>query len=458
MPLLDLKTKLKDLKFGTLAPYIQKDINNPGLPSAGQIQARGEDLERMAKMLADRPGIEFTTKQIALEASKAERLSDVFNKNTLINPGLRIANILAQVPVNRTGTHFLALGGGPLTNYYTRNANASAEALLGNTVKVSRGSVIRYSSSDLASRNYSLDLMTQTLATGEVKSRLKKVELGVKTSLVDTRSRDAVNLLDVGMKDTTDSLLNVSFSILGKPDTTMNTFRGYVQSISDNYQANWQGVNYVGRMEQFFTYTGFTRTFNFQLVIPIFSDVEQPRVFNKINSLVSYTAPTYVNNLPQGSIVYMTMGNYLRTAGIINSVGITVVNDVPWSHSTPDAYGNGEARLLPQVITANIQFTPIHSKAPELHVSPFNTSTPNGPYINQGTSKVNTTVDTAGKIDIAPIDDTGFEEVDLLEEFRPLLQQLDFGALFRGRTSRLGGPTSVIEVGEGFFGNDGTYI
>ena len=460
MPLLDLKTKLKDLKFGTLAPYIQKDINNPGVPSSNQIQARAQDLERLVKMFGDKPGIEFATKQVVLEASKADRLVDIFNKNTVVNPGLRIANILAQVPVNRTGTHFLALGGGPLTNYYTLNNNAASEALAGKTVRVPKTSRLTNKPSELGKPERFNTILTRTQASAQAKNN-KKVVLGVKTDLVDTRSTDSVNLLDVGGTLKDDLLMGVTFNVFGKT-ATMNTFRGFVQTISDSYTGNWQSVNYVGRMEQFFTYTGFTRTFNFQLVIPIFSAAEQPRVFNKINSLVSYTAPTYVNNLPQGTIVYMTMGNYLRTAGIVNSVSITVANDVPWSYSQKSAYGDNKARLLPQVITANIQFTPIHSTVPQLFTSPFSKATPDGQYINQGSKVVDR--DFAREETLAALGDMEalqLDEIDLLQgELVPLIDKLtsaisteaeDFAALFARRSSRLGGLTPSIEVGEGFF-------
>ena len=443
MPLLDLKTKLKDLKFGTLAPYIQKDINNPGIPSSNQIQARAQDLERLVKMFGDKPGIEFTTKQVILEASKADRLVDIFNKNTIINPGLRIANILAQVPVNRTGTHFLALGGGPLTNYYTLNNNAASEALAGRTVRVTKTSRLTNKSSELDFPGRT-KLIVNTISLKD-QAVNKQIKLPVKPALVDTRSKDSINLLDVGKISNEDTGLAVTFNSVGSTDSLL-TFRGFVQNISDNFNANWQGANYVGRMEQFFTYTGFTRTFSFQLVIPIFSAAEQPTVYNKVNSLVSYTAPKYVNNLPQGNIVFMTLGNYLRTYGLMNSVNITVANDVPWSYSNNGAYSrevldpNGR-RILPQVLTANIQFTPIHSTVPQVYTTPFSKSSPNMPYINQGITKKDTLKDDILEA-YKPIE---LEEVDLLDEFKPLLSDavaqvtdkfLDFGSLFKNTSKQ----------------------
>jgi hypothetical protein len=41
---------------------------------------------------------------------------------------------------------------------------------------------------------------------------------------------------------------------------TFMHFRAFLGPISDSYNANWNGFNYLGRGEQFYTYGGFTRT------------------------------------------------------------------------------------------------------------------------------------------------------------------------------------------------------
>ena len=112
MPLINLQTTLKDLRYDSVAPYIQKNIDNPGTPSSNPVQARVEDLVRISKYLVDKGGV-FVAKQAMLEASKANNLRDVFTLGTVANPALRIGNMLAHIPVNGTGTHFLDIGGGP---------------------------------------------------------------------------------------------------------------------------------------------------------------------------------------------------------------------------------------------------------------------------------------------------------------------------------------------------------
>lgn len=422
MPLLDLKTNLKSLSFNSTAPYIQKDINNPGTPSSNPAQARIEDSLRISKFLLDAGGT-FAAKQAMLEASTADTLSDIFSINTIAGPAARLTNILAQIPVNGTGTHFLPRS---RSLYYTGVTDASSRALAGTAIgntsqqqfpevvsRVSRTSStltgtptqrVNVGLRSFIDQQNSLTAELDAIGTIEGFAPLGS-ERGLSQTITDTSNQvkengtylindfngsksldsrysfagakrsDAINLLDIGSPDDKlkKDLLPVIFSIHGNEVNTALGFRGFVKGIQDTYTADWQGVNYVGRMEKFFTYTGFSRTFGFTLTIPIFSEAEQPAVYNKANSLVSYTAPQYTGNLPKGIITQLTLGDFIRTAGIITSIGMTVDDDVPWSiggaadlpyFSQADG---AETRLLPQVITLAIQFTPIHSKAPQYY-------------------------------------------------------------------------------------------
>ena len=99
MPLLDLQTNLKSLKYsdsGTTTPLVTKDINNPPNGSGFALEAgsRVDDLTRISKLMASPAGLKFGINQALLGNG----------------PGkiLKIAgSTLAQVPVNGTGTHFV---------------------------------------------------------------------------------------------------------------------------------------------------------------------------------------------------------------------------------------------------------------------------------------------------------------------------------------------------------------
>ena len=466
MPLLDLKTSLKDLKFGTVAPYIQKDINNPGPASAGQIQARREDLSRLTKMLVDRPGVQFATNLAVLEASKTN-FNNLVSLRTITNPARIIGNMLAQVPVNRTGTHFLSIDGALPTRFYTGNTAAASEALNSGTVTVP------FKASNLARRTSSFVEYPDAPRTqfgSEAKNnafvRLPSTgkdgtpTLMQKYSLADTKGGDMVNLFDIGKGSPTDDLMPVMFQLFGRGDTKL-LFRGFLQNLSDTVNGNWQGVNYVGRMEQFFTYTGFTRTLSFQLVVPIFSQEEQPIVYNKLNSLMSFTAPTYNegSNLPQGNIVSLIIGNYIRTHGFIGNISSTVDNNVPWSISSEGEYETTGTRLLPQVLTLNIQFTPIHEKAPQTYLQPHVKGDSNTPFVNHSAKPFT-------NLEVEPIRGLSTRETGIDTSTGTIQRQLPVGPVIEqggnflqnlGNLFRRPNRNRLVEQTEnGFFSNPGT--
>ena len=143
MPLIDLKTNLKSLKYGndrpgggnSGQPYITNDINNPknrlgfddGLVrggAVGALKASINDTARIGKFLTDLPqGPLFIVKQVGLQLSNPklesrapktgigfiDRLATALNDKIGIGP-TRIYNLgintLAQIPVNAFGVHF----------------------------------------------------------------------------------------------------------------------------------------------------------------------------------------------------------------------------------------------------------------------------------------------------------------------------------------------------------------
>jgi len=399
MPLINLQTNLKSLSYNGNGPYVQKDINNPGRPASGYIQGRVDDTTRMLRLLGDK-GIAFTSKQALL-------LAGTKGLAAIPQAGNILLNLIAQVPVNGTGTHFLPID---RNIYYTAVTDASERALYGGTIGNTSGkpytpasrTVDRTSAYERANfttvlgeevtypKGFEYTKPTEAVLTVQTGGKItinSAQGLDTKYQFAETKKSDSVNLLDIGQGDPSDDFVPVFFKLYGKPQDQDNRllFRGFISNLSDTFNGTWNGVSYVGRMEQFFTYAGFTRNISFQLTVPIFSEAEQPIVYNKANSLASYTAPYYQpeSNLPQGNILSMSIGNYIATNGILNSVGITVANEVPWSYSKEGEYLEGETRLLPQVLTLNITFTPIHRQAPTLYTTPHTQGSSTTPYLNQ---------------------------------------------------------------------------
>ena len=422
MPLIDLQTNLKSLKFTGAAPYVTKDINNPPVYNTvgHEISARVDDVSRLTKMLVDKPGVKFMSKQALLQASnpnnfKSEKATILGQAvastgNVLKNTARTIGTIIAQAGVNRTGTHFIT----PSPEYYYTSQAAAGQAAVGSTIandvirvsnqigKVSKygyneivnSAAVNVNNTDISDRANTLSEYTKptqasldaqagnTIWVNKFKNRYTNVpsdSLEGAFQFAEAHQGDNVGKTDIVNPSTPtsgeltanqyESTLDLDFDLVPLafvkfPQTDYKIFRGFIGTINDNFQASWAGNQYVGRMEQFFTYTGFSRTLSFNFSVPIFSEEEQPYVYNKVNSLVSHTAPEYGTGdsagLPRGIITELMIGDYIKTPGVLNSVGITVTNDVPWSH------GPGmRPLLLPQVLQLQIQFTPIHNNTPQ---------------------------------------------------------------------------------------------
>ena len=127
MALIELTTNLKSLtnkQTGAKSLLVSKDINDP--PKTGgiavQANARIDDLARHTKLLTRKPGLKFLGNQALLAQTDMKKFianqkgkkfkaiaKNVAKKalDTLENTALATASILAQVPVNGTGTHFV---------------------------------------------------------------------------------------------------------------------------------------------------------------------------------------------------------------------------------------------------------------------------------------------------------------------------------------------------------------
>ena len=434
----DRVKRLKSLTYPGRSPYIRKDINNPGPDSSGQLRARAEDLVRLTNMFLDAPGVKFGVNQALLKSQ------DGLNARQIAGSVItNVTTMLKQVPVNGTGTHFSYIDNrADLT--YIGNNNAATEALkngaIGIPTKTSANRIYYDVTTERATRK--TDGNGKYEDRGHIK-RTQYLDKGMDTraSFIGAKlteggpQGDAVNLLAIGSdlgKDAQD-LVPVKVRRIGT-DNSLLVFRGFISNLSDNFTGNWQNSQYVGRMEPFFTYTGFGRTITFTLTIPIFSVLEQDPVYKKLNSLVSYTAPIYTgtSKLAQGSFAEMQIGDYLKSAGIITSVNLSYAVDVPWGGHTV----NG-AKILPQVITAQISFTPVHSAAPE-YVADGTL-----PYIgghNSG-SKAQTIQYVKGYYEEVEDD---FEVNPITGEAKPVSRMVKIPY----RKSKVKG---VIEVGDGYF-------
>jgi len=139
-------------------------------------------------------------------------------------------------------------------------------------------------------------------------------------------------------------------------------FRAYITQFSDSIDATWNPVKYAGRGEDFYIYNGFSRKVQIGFKVAALSAEEMQPMYQKLNYLMSNLMPDYNNNLMNGPLVKMTIGNWFDGQdGILNNVSYTIPNDSPWEIAINTINGV-EPLILPHVVEVSMTFTPIGSQ------------------------------------------------------------------------------------------------
>lgn len=139
-------------------------------------------------------------------------------------------------------------------------------------------------------------------------------------------------------------------------------FRAYLSGLTDNHQASISAFKYIGRGEDFFTYQGVSRAISFSFRIAVGSEQEQRPLYTKLNQLISQVYPDYspTYGIMRAPIIRLTIGDYLyRVAGMLESVNITVDDNIPWEINSSDTL-----KQLPHVINVQCSFKPIQDFLP----------------------------------------------------------------------------------------------
>jgi hypothetical protein len=153
-------------------------------------------------------------------------------------------------------------------------------------------------------------------------------------------------------------------------------FPAYVESFSDNYNADWNSQTYMGRAEKFYKYNSFSRDISFTFRVAATSKDKLQDNYRKLRTLAASLAPTYTSQgYMAGNLHRLTFGNYVKGQyGILESVDYTIMDESPW-----ETQGNEQ---LPFYIEVSCKFTPIHNFRPEYQPK----TSEQKPFINQTTT------------------------------------------------------------------------
>lgn len=145
----------------------------------------------------------------------------------------------------------------------------------------------------------------------------------------------------------------------GEPSVTHLAFRAFLDSFSDDFSSDWNNFKYIGRAEDFYTYSGFNRSIQFGFKVAALSRSEVDPMYTKLNLLASSLAPTYVgDSFMRGNFATVTIGDYLiNQTGFFNSVNLSWNTDYQFGGQDNDSQ-------LPHILDVQCTFQPVHNFNP----------------------------------------------------------------------------------------------
>jgi hypothetical protein len=211
---------------------------------------------------------------------------------------------------------------------------------------------------------------------------------------------DKINALPLYQSDSVtlnnikNDLVKFRIGVLNNKNPNLKTyihFRAHIDSMSDNFSADWQSQKYMGRGENFYKYQGFDRSLSLSWTVAAQSKQELIPMYQKLNYLASITAPSYSSEgYMGGNLISLTIGGYLHEQiGIIKGLTLDAPTESPWEISIPDnntiqvvpgsednpdreIFTDPSVKELPMIIkVTGFNFIPIHNFVPKVQDNDF---------------------------------------------------------------------------------------
>jgi hypothetical protein len=157
--------------------------------------------------------------------------------------------------------------------------------------------------------------------------------------------------LNAGNEDDTDDII---------------VFRAVIDSISDSFNAAWNGFQLIGRGDQNFQYGGFSRDISITFTVYATDRDEVKPIWRKLNALAGYTAPEYTkdNIALVAPWMRITIGDlFNQQAVLVKSVNYTLHSaDTTWETNIEQ---DPEMMQTPHKVDVNMTLTPITDWLPQ---------------------------------------------------------------------------------------------
>ena len=144
-------------------------------------------------------------------------------------------------------------------------------------------------------------------------------------------------------------------------------FPAYLNDITDNSSAEYTPTRYIGRADQVFVYSGYTRNISFGFRVAALNRGDVPMMWRKIEALKSLTLPAYQDDVIENDddlrmvapFVELSLGNYfVNQPGFFSSVNVTIPQTSTWEIE--------KGYELSHIADVSVEYTFIGKEVPRL--------------------------------------------------------------------------------------------
>jgi hypothetical protein len=350
-------------------------IQNPTIKSKDVIRPYAPIINWVYNPSIDNPGV---SNQAIFDFGLEEK-QDIFypegNVENVLNRDVASTGFLEPTPTQKILNSFsdvYVLTGQQIQDQSPNSGAGGSQDGKKNTLKD-----FRYESdlsADLPSTDYTRFNRETTYGTSvtEYKLNTKRIDPNATynsdlLNIEDPQSAEAAS--DFYDKD----LIRFYFEVLGYSGSEVLLFRAYINNLGDTFNADWQSYKYVGRAENFYRYSGFSRDISLSFTVYAHSRDEMLPIYKKLNYLAGTTSPSYSDaGFMRGNITKITVGDYLTDVpGIIRNVSLKPSFEGGWDinreiDGTPIPQdSNLYVGQLPRMIDVDMSITLIHNFTPQ---------------------------------------------------------------------------------------------
>jgi hypothetical protein len=307
--------------------------------AALQVERSAEDVKRIGKFLFSGKGALFTVKQSVLQNQNKDRQTNVYDPTSIIKNLSPKGDF--QRHINETDVVGSILGKGSKDQYeeFVKNGTHGPDSLRRDYKDVS--SAVNLTNPD---KRGSINVKYGG-EFGKI-NKLNKAGDTLPKDFIKFRIRDAVN---------------------GK----WIIFPALITGITDNSQASYNPINYIGRPEAVYVYQNRTRSISFNLKVVAFNEDDIEINWVKINQLKGLTQPEYKKffndgdtetgeeTRPVAPYIYLTIGDmFVNTPGFFESVNVTIPENSSWEIV--------DGKQFPHMCDISLSFTYIGKELPTM--------------------------------------------------------------------------------------------